>query len=135
MDTKKYGPHSIRSASSTKVIESGHIIEEVEEHANWSRNTQTFQKFYYKPTTKTSLGSQITYSIFSAENFTTLEAEVEATEIVLGTTNNIVFILGFRIFSFFSDKFQFEFRHTFLEKISCAVEKKFCTLDRKKTVR
>lgn len=54
VDTKKYGPHSIRSASSTKAIERGHhTIKEVKEHANWSRNNQTFENFYYKPTTKT----------------------------------------------------------------------------------
>ncbi|KAG1008543.1 hypothetical protein G6F27_006398 [Rhizopus arrhizus] len=37
IDTTKYGPHSIRSAASTKAIEKGHTIEEVKEHANWSR--------------------------------------------------------------------------------------------------
>jgi site-specific recombinase XerD len=42
VDTKLYGPHSIRSASSTKAVERGYTIEEVKEHANWSRNTQTF---------------------------------------------------------------------------------------------
>ncbi|KAG1034774.1 hypothetical protein G6F43_013346 [Rhizopus delemar] len=88
IDTEKYGPHSIRSAASTKAVEKGHSIENVKQHANWSRNTQTFERFYYKPTTTLTLGSQITNSIFSTENLTTLEAGAEATEIVLGTTNN-----------------------------------------------
>jgi hypothetical protein len=88
VDTKLYGPHSIRSASSTKAVERGHTIEEVKEHANWSRNTQTFERFYYKPTTSLSLGSRITNSIFSTANLTTLEAGAEATEIVIGTPNN-----------------------------------------------
>ncbi|KAG1122913.1 hypothetical protein G6F42_011034 [Rhizopus arrhizus] len=84
IDTTKYGPHSIRSAASTKAIEKGHTIEEVKEHANWSRNTQTFERFYYKPTNKESLGARISNSIFSTENLTTLEAGAEATEIVVG---------------------------------------------------
>ncbi|KAG1524113.1 hypothetical protein G6F52_004463 [Rhizopus delemar] len=88
IDTEKYGPHSICSAASTKAVEKGHSIENVKQHANWSRNTQTFERFYYKPTTTLTLGSQITNSIFSTENPTTLEAGAEATKIVLGTTNN-----------------------------------------------
>ncbi|KAG1183649.1 hypothetical protein G6F36_008294 [Rhizopus arrhizus] len=88
IDTEKYSPHPIRSAASTKAVEKGHSIENVKQHANWSRNTQTFERFYYKPTTTLTLGSQITNSIFSTENLTTLEAGAEATEIVLGTTNN-----------------------------------------------
>ncbi|CEG82087.1 hypothetical protein RMATCC62417_16210 [Rhizopus microsporus] len=88
VDTALYGPHSIRSASSTKAIERGHTIEETKEHANWSRNTQTFERFYYKPSTRASLGSRITDSIFTAENLTALEAGAEATEIVIGTTND-----------------------------------------------
>lgn len=88
VDTKLCGAHSIRSASSTKAIEKGVSIEEVKEHANWSRNIQTFEKIYYKPTTKAYLGAHISNSIFTAENLTILEAGAEATEIVLGTTNN-----------------------------------------------
>ncbi|KAG1497103.1 hypothetical protein G6F54_005998 [Rhizopus delemar] len=88
IDTEKYSPHPIRSAASTKAVEKGHSIENVKQHANWSRNTQTFERFYYKPTTTLTLGSQITNSIFSTENLATLEAGAEATEIVLGTTNN-----------------------------------------------
>jgi hypothetical protein len=93
VDTSLYGPHSIRSASSTKAVERGHTIEEVKEHANWSRNTQTFERFYYKPTTSLSLGSRITNSIFSTANLTTLEAGAEATEIAPGRMTNITYIV------------------------------------------
>ncbi|KAG1056529.1 hypothetical protein G6F43_001580 [Rhizopus delemar] len=96
IDTEKYGPHSIRSAASTKAVEKGHSIENVKQHANWSRNTQTFERFYYKPTTTLTLGSQITNSIFSTENLTILEAGAEAIEIVLGMTNN--YIIKFELF-------------------------------------
>jgi hypothetical protein len=90
VDTKLYGSHSIKSTSSTKAIERGYTIEVVKEHSNWSHNMQTFERFCYKPTTKASLGSRITNSIYPTENLTTLEAGAEATEIVLGTTNQNV---------------------------------------------
>jgi hypothetical protein len=47
IDTEKYGPHSIRSTASTKAVEKGHLIENVKQYANWSRNTQTFERFYF----------------------------------------------------------------------------------------
>lgn len=50
IDTSSYKPHSIRSASSTKAVEKGSSIEEVKQHANWSRNAFTLENFYYKPT-------------------------------------------------------------------------------------
>jgi hypothetical protein len=65
IDTKLYPPHSRRAAASTKAVEKGSSIEEDKQHANWSRNTQTFERFYYKPNTKPTLGAQITNSIFS----------------------------------------------------------------------
>lgn len=49
IDTKAYQAHSIRAASSTKAAELGHSIEQVKKHANWSLNSNTFEKFYYKP--------------------------------------------------------------------------------------
>jgi integrase len=89
VDTTIYKAHSIRSASSTKAVEKGHSIQAVKEHANWSLNSNTFEKFYYKPTTQDSSNTAITHSIFSqAENSITLGDGVEPTEIDLGTTNN-----------------------------------------------
>jgi hypothetical protein len=87
-NTTKYKAHSVRPASSTKAVERGHSIQAVKEHANWSLNTNTFEKFYYKPTTQTSSSSAITNSIFLQENTITLEVGMEPTEIDLGTTNN-----------------------------------------------
>ncbi|KAG1031740.1 hypothetical protein G6F43_013897 [Rhizopus delemar] len=40
IDTNKYQPHSIRSASSTKAVQLGFEINEVKTHANWSLNSQ-----------------------------------------------------------------------------------------------
>jgi integrase len=89
IDTTKFKAHSIRAASSTKAVEKGHSIDSVKEHAGWSLNSNTFEKFYYKPTNQESSSTAITYSIFSqTENTITLEDGVEPTEIVLGTTNN-----------------------------------------------
>ncbi|KAI8047292.1 uncharacterized protein B0P05DRAFT_632010 [Gilbertella persicaria] len=34
IDTNKFGPRSIRSASSTKAVQLGHKIEEIKKHAN-----------------------------------------------------------------------------------------------------
>ncbi|KAG1488932.1 hypothetical protein G6F46_001125 [Rhizopus delemar] len=87
--TTIYKAHSIRSASSTKAVEKGHSIQAVKEHAGWSLNSNTFERFYYKPTNQDSSSTAITHSIFSqAENSITLGDGVEPTEIDLGTTNN-----------------------------------------------
>ncbi|KAI7904031.1 uncharacterized protein BX663DRAFT_542322 [Cokeromyces recurvatus] len=51
----------------------------LQEHVNWSRNTQIFQSFYYKPTTKALLGSHITKSVCTTENSTILEVEAKVT--------------------------------------------------------
>ncbi|KAG1169999.1 hypothetical protein G6F36_011988 [Rhizopus arrhizus] len=71
IDTTIYKAHSIRSASSTKAVEKGHSIQAVKKHAGWSLNSNTFERFYYKPTNQDS----------SRDG-------VEPTEIDLGTTNN-----------------------------------------------
>ncbi|KAG1126788.1 hypothetical protein G6F38_013720 [Rhizopus arrhizus] len=89
IDTSVYKAHSIRSAASTKAIESGHTPEEVKEHANWSQNSYTMERYYYKPTAQKTKSTKIVNSIFSnTENNTTSEVETEAIEIVLGTTCN-----------------------------------------------
>ena len=89
INTKDYQAHSVRAASSTKAVELGHSIQEVKKHANWSLNSNTFENFYYKPSSQTSSSTAITNSIFSSpEKRITLEAEVESTGISLGTTTN-----------------------------------------------
>ena len=47
-----YKPHSIRSAVSTKAVMLGNSIERVKNHANWSQASNTFEKYYYKPSMK-----------------------------------------------------------------------------------
>ncbi|KAG1463602.1 hypothetical protein G6F56_005248 [Rhizopus delemar] len=44
IDTSVYKPHSIRSASSTKAVENGMTISEVKHHANWSHDSNTFER-------------------------------------------------------------------------------------------
>ncbi|CEP14262.1 hypothetical protein [Parasitella parasitica] len=89
IDTTIFKPHSIRSASSTKAIETGIPMREVKDHAHWSHSSQTFEKFYYKPTAKQHNSTQIANSIFSQQGKpTTLESESKSTRIVLDTTNN-----------------------------------------------
>src|SRR3972149_341629 len=89
IDIKDYQAHAIRAASSTKAVELGHSIQDVKKHANWSLNSNTFENFYYKPSSQTSTSTAINNSISSSpENHITLEAEVESTGIRLGTTTN-----------------------------------------------
>jgi hypothetical protein len=84
-----YKPHSIRSASSTKAVMQGMDIRKVKEHAaNWSLTSDTFEKFYYKPSMQIHNSTKVQNSIFSTEKSTTSKSEAKATRIVLGTTNN-----------------------------------------------
>jgi hypothetical protein len=88
IDTNIFKAHSIRSASNTKAVQNGHSIQAVKEHANWSLTSNTFERYYYKPTAQASSSTAITNSIFLPENSITLEVGVESTGIALGTTNN-----------------------------------------------
>lgn len=88
INIKVYKPHSIRAASSTKAVQQGNAIQKVKFHANWSLNSNTFERYYYKPTAQASSSTQIMNSIFSTESSVTLEVVVKSTGIVLGTKNN-----------------------------------------------
>ncbi|KAG1140888.1 hypothetical protein G6F37_012907 [Rhizopus arrhizus] len=89
IDTTNFQAHSIRSAASTKAVELGHSIQDVKKHANWSLQSNTFEDFYYKPSSQASSSTAINNSIFSStENSITLEVGVESTGISLGTTSN-----------------------------------------------
>ncbi|KAG1455810.1 hypothetical protein G6F55_006855 [Rhizopus delemar] len=89
IDTKHFQAHSIQSASSTKAVELGHSIQDVKKHANWGLNSNTFEKFYYKPSSQVSSSAAINHSIFSStDNSITLEVGVESIGISLGTTSN-----------------------------------------------
>ena len=86
-----YKPHSIRSAASTKAVVNGTTTRKVKDHANWSQDSNTFEKHYYKPPMKVHDSTQVQNSIFTTEKSTTLYSKAEATRIVLGTTYNKVY--------------------------------------------
>ncbi|KAG1043393.1 hypothetical protein G6F43_011661 [Rhizopus delemar] len=46
---RRYKAHSLQSATSTKAVILGVPIDQVKDHANWSLNSNTFEKFYYRP--------------------------------------------------------------------------------------
>jgi hypothetical protein len=59
----------------------GHKFEQVKKHANWSSNSDTFEKYYYKSFNKFQESQAISNTIFSTtENATTSsEPGTEAT--------------------------------------------------------
>ncbi|KAG1461033.1 hypothetical protein G6F55_003798 [Rhizopus delemar] len=89
INTIKCKAHLIRSTSSTKAVEKSNTIQEVKQHANWSSNANTFEKYYYKPRAQESSSTRIANSIFSlTTNYTTFEDRAESRRIVVDTTNN-----------------------------------------------
>ncbi|KAG1037308.1 hypothetical protein G6F43_012890 [Rhizopus delemar] len=89
IDITLFQAHSIRAASSTKAVELGNSIQSVKKHANWSLTSNTFERYYFKPSSQQSSSTTINNSIFSStENSITLEAGVKSTGISLGTTTN-----------------------------------------------
>ncbi len=62
--------------------------EVVKQYANWAQNSNTFEKYYYKPVGQNRESTWIQNSIFSTKNQTTSEPEAKATRIVVGTTHN-----------------------------------------------
>ncbi|KAG1370329.1 hypothetical protein G6F60_012226 [Rhizopus arrhizus] len=89
IDTSNFQAHSIRSAASTKAVELGYTIQDVKKHANWRLQSNTFEDFYYKPSSQASSSTAINNSIFSStENSITLEVFVSST-LVLGTAHLI----------------------------------------------
>ena len=49
IDTSVFKAHSTRSASTSKAATSGVAVPDILKLADWSLNTNTFEKFYYKP--------------------------------------------------------------------------------------
>ncbi|KAG1061808.1 hypothetical protein G6F41_011968 [Rhizopus arrhizus] len=90
IDTTKYQPHSIRSASSTKAVQLGFKIDDVKKHANWSLNSNTFEKYYYKPNHTDRISTAIGNSMVNnlSENNIISRVRTEATSIGVGTTCN-----------------------------------------------
>jgi hypothetical protein len=64
VDTTIYKAHSIRSVSSTKVVEKGQSIQAVKENAGWSLNSNTFKRFYTNQQTKTLQVQQLPIQFF-----------------------------------------------------------------------
>lgn len=58
VDTKIYKARSLSAAANTWAVMHGQKIEQVKKHANWSSNSDTFEKYYYKPFNKFQ-GSQV----------------------------------------------------------------------------
>ncbi|KAG0864788.1 hypothetical protein G6F16_010745 [Rhizopus arrhizus] len=80
IDITKFQAHSIRTASSTEAVELGHSRRAVKSHAGWSLLADTFEKYYFKPSSQKSSSTAINNSIFSsAENSITFSAFVTST--------------------------------------------------------
>jgi hypothetical protein len=68
IDTTKFKAHSTRSAASTKAFLEGVDIKKLKQHANWSLNTDTFEKYCFKPKDQHQTGSSITTSLFGGQS-------------------------------------------------------------------
>jgi integrase len=89
IDTSRFGPHTIRSAASTAVVQGGGKRSNVKSHAGWSLNSSTFEKYYYRPNTLFRSSHTIMKRLFSGtDKVTTSGVEAEASTIVVGTTHN-----------------------------------------------
>jgi hypothetical protein len=90
INTDIYGPHTLRSASSTKAFQLGTDIQKIKQHAHWSLEANTFERFYLKPPHQQADSTTINESIFSSitENNTTSGVRLESTGIGVGTTSN-----------------------------------------------
>ncbi|KAI9003534.1 hypothetical protein CLU79DRAFT_714313 [Phycomyces nitens] len=90
INIKTYGAHSLWSASITKAVLKETSIQSVKLHANWSLNSDTFERYYFKPADQHAQGSDIAEKLFGevTENETTSKVRVEPTAIVLGMTHN-----------------------------------------------
>lgn len=88
-----YSSHSIRVAVSTKAIQQDVSVDQVKQLTNWSQTSNTFERYYYKPSQQQHDSTRVQNQLFSlAEKGTTSETEAEATRIVVGTTYNSSFI-------------------------------------------
>ncbi|SAL98989.1 hypothetical protein [Absidia glauca] len=91
---KQFSAHSIRSASSTAAFQRGVPVAAIKLHANWSLASNTFEKYYLRPSDHLAKGlakaSSISSKVFlaSTDNVTTSGVEAEASTVVVGTTHN-----------------------------------------------
>ncbi|CEI98220.1 hypothetical protein RMCBS344292_12335 [Rhizopus microsporus] len=96
INTNTYGPHTLRSASSTKAFQLGTDIQKIKQHAHWSLEANTFERFYLKLSHQQVDSITINESIFSSitENNTTPGVRLESAGIGVGTTSNTEFQVG-----------------------------------------
>ncbi|CEJ01470.1 hypothetical protein RMCBS344292_15496 [Rhizopus microsporus] len=66
VNTNIYGPHTLRSASSTKAFQLGTGIQKIKQHAHWSLEANTSEEFYLKPPHQQANSTTINESIFSS---------------------------------------------------------------------
>jgi hypothetical protein len=87
---KRFSAHSIRSASSTAAFQRGVPVADIKLHANWSLASDTFEKYYLRPSDHLAKASSISSKVFLAntDNVTTSGVEAEASTVVVGTTHN-----------------------------------------------
>ncbi|KAG1526955.1 hypothetical protein G6F52_001971 [Rhizopus delemar] len=64
INTDVFKAHSLRSAANTKAISNGASIHSVRMHANWSLNSDTFEKYYYRPRDQYVHGRTLTMKVF-----------------------------------------------------------------------
>lgn len=90
INTDIYKPHSLRSASTTKAVESSIPTDQLKIHANWILNSKTFEQGYLKPRDQFVQGTSMTEAVFrgAAEKITTFKIGVEAGPIMEDTNNN-----------------------------------------------
>ncbi|CDH61287.1 hypothetical protein RO3G_14881 [Lichtheimia corymbifera JMRC:FSU:9682] len=89
VNTKEHTAHSVRSAASTKASARGVSNAHIKDHGHWSHHSDTFERYYLRPSDPHATSRQITTAILDTENGTTSErVEAEPTEVVLGTRYN-----------------------------------------------
>ncbi|CEG80004.1 hypothetical protein RMATCC62417_14401 [Rhizopus microsporus] len=90
IDTKVYKAHSLRAAASTWAVMHGHKIEQVKKHANWSSNSDAFEKYYCKLFNKFQESQATSDTFFSTTDNATTSSEpgTEATIIGISMTSN-----------------------------------------------
>ncbi|EIE76828.1 hypothetical protein RO3G_01532 [Rhizopus delemar RA 99-880] len=86
IDTSIHKAHSLRAAASTWAVIHGHNIEQVKKHANWSNQSNTFEKYYFKPFNKFQESQSINNTIFSATENNTISSEPETEATRIGTS-------------------------------------------------
>ncbi|OAD77804.1 hypothetical protein PHYBLDRAFT_60930 [Phycomyces blakesleeanus NRRL 1555(-)] len=85
-----FGLHSLRSASSTKAIIEEASVQEVKLHANWSLNSSTLERYYFRLVYQCACERDIAEKFLGkvTKNKSTSKVGVEPTVLALGTIHN-----------------------------------------------